>query len=253
VRPLGIRKLYLLPYSFNSAWFGYRSGIPLRRGIDKDLRGMLLTEPLPASTRDYTRHITREYAAVLQAGAFDPVAWSGLAVTGSAEYAGRIVFCPGAKFGPSKQWQGFRDLAALLSGERIVILGGADDDLEARAIAGQAPDRIVNLAGKTTLPEAAAIIAAGRCVVSNDSGLMHVAAFIGTPAAAVFGSTSPAWTRPLGRGARVLYTAESCSPCFSRTCRYGHYRCLTAITPRMVDRTVREIIHAPVGAQPGEL
>jgi heptosyltransferase-2 len=94
-----------------------------------------------------------------------------------------------------------------------------------------------------------ALIAAARGVVSNDSGLMHVAAAFGLPQVAVFGSTSPQHTPPLNDRARVLWlktmpgaSALDCQPCFERECRYGHLRCLTEITPAAVDHALDDAL-----------
>jgi heptosyltransferase II len=100
----------------------------------------------------------------------------------------------------------------------------------------------VNLAGKTSLAQAFALIAAARAVVSNDSGLMHVAAAFGVRQVAVFGSSSPLHTPPLNDRAQVLWLKEDpayqppldCSPCFQRECPLGHTRCLYDVTPEAV-------------------
>jgi heptosyltransferase-2 len=149
-------------------------------------------------------------------------------------YEGCVVFCPGAKFGPAKRWPHFRELALMLEHERIVVLGTAEDRDTADEIVRAAGDRVTDLTGKTSLTEAAAIMAGARAVVSNDSGLMHLAGFIGVPVIGIFGSTSPVWTRPLGCKTVVLASGEECSPCFRRTCRYGHYRCQEGIRPETV-------------------
>jgi heptosyltransferase II len=102
------------------------------------------------------------------------------------------------------------------------------------------------LAGKTSLREAMALIGAARGMVSNDSGLMHVAAAFGLPQAAVFGSTSPEHTPPLNPRARVLWLKDElkldCMPCFERTCRYGHTRCLTEVAPARVDHALSQAL-----------
>jgi heptosyltransferase-2 len=240
VRDAHFESLYLLPLSLSSAWFGFKTGIPRRRGLNTELRGLLLTQTLRAAVRNHTRHLIEEYAAVLETEPFDPEKWEGRVIRSAHDFSDCTILCPGALFGPAKQWQGFGRLAALLGGQRIVILGTAADQTIAAGIMEQVPAGITNLCGETTLPEAAAIIAAARVMVSNDSGLMHVAGFLGTPVVALFGSTAPAWTRPLGKAA-IAYTGEPCSPCFSRTCRYKHYRCLTAIMPESVAALVREM------------
>jgi len=104
------------------------------------------------------------------------------------------------------------------------------------------------LAGRTSLLDAIALIAASRGLASNDSGLMHVAAAFGIAQVAVFGSTSPLHTPPLSERARVLWLKEElqldCMPCFDRTCRFGHYRCLTSVEPSGVESALLQAASA---------
>jgi heptosyltransferase-2 len=234
VRAGGFHSIYLLPYSFSSAWFAFQAGIPVRRGLSLDIRGWLLTDPLPGALRNRSRHILHEYSEILQQPYLTPESWAGVSMAKEPAYEGCVVFCPGAKFGPAKRWPHFRELALMLEHERIVVLGTAEDRDTADEIVRAAGDRVTDLTGKTSLTEAAAIMAGARAVVSNDSGLMHLAGFIGVPVIGIFGSTSPVWTRPLGCKTVVLASGEECSPCFRRTCRYGHYRCQEGIRPETV-------------------
>jgi len=226
VRDQGFSSICLLPYSFSSAWFAYRTGIPVRRGLSHELRRFFLTEPLPWSLHDKKIHITREYAEILQAPFHLPEEWDGALVSPDERYAGSIVYCPGAAYGPAKRWPHFAKLATLQEEYRIVVLGTGDDSEAAQEIDLAAQGRVTDLTGKTSLKEVALIMAGARAVVSNDSGLMHLAGYIGVPVVGIFGSTSQVWTRPLGRMSMALTSVESCSPCFRRTCRFGHYRCL---------------------------
>jgi len=241
VRAGGFSAIYLLPYSFSSAWFAFRAGIPVRRGLAKELRGFLLTERLPGGLRDKSQHITKEYSEILRVPYREPEAWGGKTVPPDERYRGTFVYCPGAAYGPAKRWPHFAELARLQKDGRLVVLGTAADSDEARRIAAAAPGRAEDLTGKTSLVEAASIMAAAKAVVSNDSGLMHLAGFIGTPLVGLFGSTSPVWTRPLGRRSLIMQSDEPCAPCFERTCRYGHYRCQENITPEAVVGAVEEI------------
>ena len=134
-----------------------------------------------------------------------PPNWQGAEIDTSIEYAARIVFCPGSRYGPAKQWNGYKNLIELLPGKQIVILGDSTDSDTAESLESAAPDRVVNLAGKTTIVEACRIIAAAKAVVANDSGLMHLAGYCGTPVVGIFGSTSPTWTRPLGTRVGIAY------------------------------------------------
>ena len=103
------------------------------------------------------------------------------------------------------------------------------------------------MAGKTPLFDAMCLIASSRGMVSNDSGLMHVAAAFGVPQVAVFGSSSPEHTPPLSTKAKVLWLKNElqldCSPCFDRVCRYGHTRCLTELTPERVSVALAQTQH----------
>ncbi|NEX14958.1 MAG: lipopolysaccharide heptosyltransferase II [Prosthecochloris sp.] len=230
VRCRGFRSIYLLPFSFSSALFAVKTGIPHRRGLSREFRRLLLTDPLPGKLRDRSHHILREYAEILQTAYVSPEKWEGVPVPPEKAYPGSIVFCPGAKYGPAKQWNNFPDLGRQLTAERIVVLGTNEERAAAGEIVRSAPGRVTDLTGRTSLQEAAAVMSAARAVVSNDSGLMHLAGFLGVPVIGIFGSTSPAWTRPLGRHAVTMSGSEPCAPCFRRECRYGHYRCLDAVT-----------------------
>lgn len=112
------------------------------------------------------------------------------------------------------------------------MLGSSSDKKEAEQIRGK------NLVGQTTLDEAIDLIAAASCVVTNDSGLMHVAAATGTPQVALFGSSSPEHTPPRSPAARVVWLKIECSPCFARVCPLGHFKCMNDMS---VERVMREI------------
>jgi heptosyltransferase-2 len=160
---------------------------------------------------------------------------------------GYYVFAPGAEYGPAKRWPAghFSDLAAQLQ-HPVVLLGSAKESALCAEIAAQANARrrgaCLDLCGRTSLDQALAVIASARAMVSNDSGLMHVAAAFGTPQVAVFGSSSPLHTPPLSEKAHVIWLKNDstyqppldCAPCFQRECPLGHTRCLVDITPQQV-------------------
>jgi heptosyltransferase-2 len=141
------------------------------------------------------------------------------------------VFCPGAEYGPAKRWPYFPELALQMD-LPVVLLGSAADREACASIAGR------NLAGETTLDEAIELLSRARFVVTNDSGLMHVAAAVGTPQVALFGSSSPRHTPPLSPAARVLWLGIECSPCFARECPLGHFRCMRELP---VEQVLEEI------------
>ncbi|MDO9406095.1 MAG: lipopolysaccharide heptosyltransferase II [Polaromonas sp.] len=170
------------------------------------------------------------------------------------------VFAPGAEFGPAKRWPAahFAALASQLD-LPVVLLGSGKEAALCDEIAGPVnaalPGRCLNVAGKTTLIQALGLIAGSHSVVSNDSGLMHVAAAFGVPQAAVFGSSSPLHTPPLSDQAAVLWLKADpdyqppldCAPCFQRECPLGHTRCVNDID---ADRVLQALatVAAPAGS-----
>jgi heptosyltransferase-2 len=155
---------------------------------------------------------------------------------------GNVVLCPGAEYGPAKRWPAERygALAAALvaRGARVWLLGAQTDvpacEAVARAAGESCSASVTSLAGSTTLDEAIDLVAAADLVVSNDSGLMHVAAALDRPQVALFGSSSPAHTAPQSERARTVWLGLACSPCFARECPLGHLRCLREIEVRRV-------------------
>ena len=245
VRSGGFHTMYLLPFSFSSAWFAMKTGVPVRRGLSREMRRFLLTDPLPKdfinNNNNKLHHITHEYAEILDTPFSAPEEWHGVTVTPDKKYSGSIVYCPGAAYGPAKKWRHFPELSLLQDRYNIVILGSRRDGESAQEIVRMAPERVLDLTGKTSLQEVAAIMASARAVVSNDSGLMHLAAYIGTPVIGLFGSTSPVWTRPIGKKSIAFNVPEPCAPCFDKTCRYQHYRCLENITPNAVAVAMEQV------------
>ena len=136
-----------------------------------------------------------------------------------------VVLAPGAEYGPAKRWPArhFAELAALLAsrGFQAWLIGSAKDAQITAEVARLAQAPVVDLAGRTTLDEAIDVLSFAAHVVTNDSGLMHVAAALDRPTAAIFGSSSPEVTPPLSAHARVISLKLSCSPCFKRVCPLG--------------------------------
>jgi heptosyltransferase-2 len=148
-----------------------------------------------------------------------------------------VALCVGAEFGPAKRWPAahFAALARRLAseGRAVWLLGGPGDAGIGDEVAALAPEAI-NLAGRTTLSEAIDLISAAQAVVSNDSGLMHVAAALGRPVVGLYGATSPDFTPPLSPDAVILREDLPCSPCGERACPLGHLRCLNDLAPERV-------------------
>ncbi len=162
-----------------------------------------------------------------------------------------MVVCPGAEFGPAKRWpvEYFAQVSEwyLERGGQVWVLGSPKESKDADAlrlaVAESARGQLFNLAGKTSLLEAVDLMALASVVISNDSGLMHVAAALGRPVVALFGSTSPDFTPPLGpeNTIKIVATNEPCRPCFQRTCPLGHLNCLTRLMPDQVVSAVNQL------------
>lgn len=154
-----------------------------------------------------------------------------------------IGLMPGAEYGPAKQWPlaYFHQLAEWLAsdGYEVRIFGATKDQYAGDVIAQGLP-HTHNLCGKTGLADAVDLLADCRQVVTNDSGLMHVAAAVGTRVHAIYGSSSPAYTPPLTTNARTHYLGLECSPCFKRVCPLGHTNCLNKMEVASVYAAMKE-------------
>jgi heptosyltransferase II len=243
---------YVLPNSLKSALLPFLASIPRRVGYLGEARVGLLTHRLknpknkPPMVAFYSalsgdkQGLESDRPQLHIAPAQIEAVLKQLQLPSGGYY----VFAPGAEYGPAKRWPviHFAELAKSLA-HPVVLLGSAKEAelcAEISQIAGEG--KCLDLAGKTSLEHAFALIAGVRAMVSNDSGLMHVAAAFGVPQVAVFGSSSPLHTPPLNDKAQVVWLKEDaayqppldCSPCFARECPLGHTRCLYDVTPERV-------------------
>jgi len=154
--------------------------------------------------------------------------------------------CPGAEYGPAKRWPAeyYAEMAnvALKKGWEVWLFGSQKDAGVTANINTLTNNNCLDLGGKTSLGEAIDLMSLTHTVVSNDSGLMHVAAALGRKVIAIFGSSNPHHTPPMSKEAVILYLGLECSPCFERECPLGHLNCLKAIEPHMVIRSVPDLI-----------
>jgi len=153
-----------------------------------------------------------------------------------------VAFCPGAEYGPSKRWPArhFAELAKKLAalGYAVWLFGSGKDRAIGEEIAVASEGAATDLCGRTDLASAIDLLSLAEVVVSNDSGLMHVAAGVGRPVVALYGSSSPEHTPPLARAFRIVRTGIECSPCFARECPLGHFKCMNELAP---ERVMKEI------------
>jgi heptosyltransferase II len=243
---------YVLPNSLKSALLPLLAGIPKRVGYLGESRVGLLTHRIKNPPKTKRPPMVAFYSALsgdTDLGcdrprlylADDDVAHSLQAL--GLQRSGYAVFVPGAEYGPAKRWPAahFAQLAQQLD-VPVLLFGSGKDAALCDEIVDLAPTQCRNLAGKTSLVQAIHALSASKFIVTNDSGLMHVAAALDVPQVAIFGSSSPLHTPPLSSAAQVLWLkndaqyqpALDCAPCFERECPLGHTRCLNDITPQSV-------------------
>jgi heptosyltransferase-2 len=197
-------------------------------------RGEPVGEALPAALRPRLRSDARNLERLR-------------AVHGLMPNARLIALMPGAEYGPAKRWPAahYGALAAALAGTAadVIVLGSAKERAIGDEVAAHAAHaRVRNLCGATSLADAVDLLAAADAAVSNDSGLLHLAAGAGAPVVAIYGSSSPAFTPPLTDAAAIVSLAIECSPCFARECPLKHMRCLNDLAPPTVLQAVDTLL-----------
>ena len=227
------------PNSLRAALEAKLAGIPQRIGYARGGRGFLLTSTVPVPPRNPARLHQKFYYLDLATACGAPADDSLPELRRSSPAAKelQIAICPGAEYGPAKRWpiENYAAVAKHLAEQRkakLVILGAAGDAAIAASLAEQIPGA-ENRAGQTSLAEFIAALESSRLVIGNDSGAMHVASALGIPTVAIFGSTEPALTGPLGSRTTVLRHHVPCSPCFLRECPID-FACMTSIGPEKV-------------------
>ena len=252
LKPLGFDQAIVLPSSFKSALAPFLADIPRRTGFRGELRYGVLNDVrrLDAAGRKRMPRLVDRFAELADAAPTRPVLRVDdakrqrlLAHHGLTRDRPIVMLCPGADYGGAKRWpiRHFEDLArrCVEAGANVCIVGGKQDAKLGEALAAAAP--AVNLAGRTSLLDAVDLLSAASVVVSNDSGLMHVAAAVDVPVVGVYGSTSPTYTPPLSPRATVVESELPCRPCFRRECPFGHRNCLRGISAVQVFGALDEL------------
>ena len=261
LRGRGYLEAYVLPNTFKSALVPWLAGIPQRIGYRGETRYGLINvmhHDDPASPRPMTRFYAALAAAPGAAGGASPLPDPVLSVSAAQKLAARaalglaadapvVAFAPGAEFGPAKRWPAahFAELAQMIAQARpdvhILLLGSAKDAAACEEIAAAAP-QVRNLAGATSLQDAIALLAGALALVTNDSGLMHIACALQRPVVAVYGPTDPRHTPPLSALASVLWLHLDCAPCQQRSCPLGHHHCMANISAGMAWRPLAPLV-----------
>lgn len=256
IKKMNFDQAIVLPGSLKSALIPFFAGIPRRTGFVGEQRYGLLNDirklnktalplnverflALGSSDQDLPEQIPKP---VLQ---LDEQAQAAVREKFSLDTGKPLLaLCPGAEFGPAKQWpaEHYAALAAekLNEGWQIALLGSAADKDICAEINAACGGVCTNLSGVTSLTEVIDVLSLTDYVVSNDSGLMHIAAALERPLVAIYGSSSPDFTPPLSGNCRKIKLDLDCQPCFKRVCPLGHLDCLRKLSPELVLAEMKE-------------
>jgi len=255
LRGRGYSDAYVLPNTLKYALIPWLARIPRRVGYKGEMRyGMVNVmhhdDRPPRSMVPFYAALAHEPELPLQAKGFRPC----LVVGGEESEAvgqrlgidlGRplVVFAPGAEFGIAKRWPPAhygalaREVVRTVPGAQLALMGSPNDREtceQVQGFAGDAAASLINLAGQTSLDDAIALLAQATAVVSNDSGLLHIASALNRPVVALYGSTDPNYAPPLSDMARTVSLRLACSPCRQRECPLGHHDCMNKMTVERV-------------------
>lgn len=255
----GYQRAFVLPGSLKSALVPAFAGIPTRIGWRGEMRYGLIDDIRKLDKKRYPLMIERFAALAFEPGTALPDPLPAPELVSDPAEGERLrdeyelssdrpvlALCPGAEFGPSKRWpeEHYAALASakIAQGWQVWLFGSAKDEPVAQRIVDAVPDaeraHVTSLAGRTSLAEAIDLLACADAVVSNDSGLMHIASALNRPLVALYGSSSPSFTPPLGDRVATVKLDLDCQPCFKRECPLGHKRCLTELSVEHVLRAL---------------
>lgn len=254
LRAAHYRHCFVLPNSLKSALVPWLAAIPVRTGYLGEQRYGLLNDRRRLDKARLPRLVDRFAALAFADGAALPgrLPDPSLRVDAANQAIAQarlglrrdrtiVALCPGAEYGPAKRWPAahFAAIASAMhaQGRQVWIFGSAKDAAIGAEIVQLAPAAI-NLCGRTGLADAVDLLALSNLVLTNDSGLMHVAAAAGCRVIALFGSSTPDYTPPLSPRACAISLKLSCSPCFARTCPLGHTNCLQQLKPQQIQNTI---------------
>ncbi|QNM98155.1 lipopolysaccharide heptosyltransferase II [Chitinimonas koreensis] len=254
----------VLPNSFKSALIPWFARIPQRTGFVGESRYGLLNDARTLDPKALPQMVERFAILAETAGRPLPRPVPAPRMTVDPQTRDQAVqalgldvdrpvvaFCPGAEYGPAKRWPArhFAELARRLvsQGYAVWLFGSAKDQPETAAIAIEAGVPLVDLAGRTSLAQAIDLLSLAHLVVTNDSGLMHVAAALERPLVALYGSSSPEFTPPLNERAEIVTLDLDCSPCFERKCPLKHFDCMEKLGAELVESAIARVLTKPPG------
>ncbi|HGJ5876113.1 MAG TPA: ADP-heptose--LPS heptosyltransferase RfaF [Arsenophonus sp.] len=260
---------YILPNSFKSALVPFFAQIPLRTGWRGEMRYWLLNDIHILDKAAFPQMVQRYVALAYKRGSVNnvedipkPILWPQLSVTETEVVQSKhifhipdqlpiIGFCPGAEFGPAKRWPSYHyvKLAQLLfsaDGYQIVIFGSPNDhpigeDIR-QSLSADCRRHCFNLAGKTTLEQAVNLLASCRAVVTNDSGLMHIAAALNRPLVALYGPSSPDFTPPLSNQVEIIRLITGYHKVRKGGTESGYHQSLIDVKPERVSMALTKLL-----------
>ena len=253
----------VLPNSFKSALIPFFAQIPLRTGWRGEMRYGLVNDYRLLNKKNYPLMVQRYLALAFEKNAapLSEFPFPELVVDLSEknqllkQFALNLnkpvlVICPGAEYGPSKRWPEnyYAEVAAekIREGWQVWLMGSAKDkqvtDSLVNFLSEDKKQLVQNLAGATSLLQAIQLMALSQAVVTNDSGLMHIAAALKLPLVVVYGSTSPEHTPPLTHQVQIVTKGLECSPCFERHCPKTHNNCMKELLPESVITALNQLL-----------
>lgn len=256
----------ILPNSLKSAFIPFIARIPHRTGWLGEWRWLLLNDVRYLNKNKLPLMIERFMALALKKNGKLPKELPRPSLKVTTDNVTKTIaklqlqttkpilaLCPGAEFGPAKRWPTtyFAEVAQekIKAGWQVWLFGSVKDQIITQKIQQTTKNNCIDLAGKTSLAEAIDLLSLSEMVVSNDSGLMHIAAALNRPLVVLYGSSSPRFTPPLAEKVKILNLNLSCSPCFKRQCPLGHLKCLQDLLPHRVLEAMNELMPQLVRAQ----
>lgn len=241
----------VLPNSWKSALIPFFANIPLRTGYIGEMRWGLLNDARKLDKQILTMTVQRFVSLGLPINAKQPPDYpipklkidennqQSVSEKFQLNLPGKVLaLCPGAEYGPAKRWPAgyYAEIALekIKQGWQVWLFGSEKDSAVAGKINNKAKYQCINFTGQTNMAEAVDLMSLAEVVVTNDSGLMHVAAALNKKIVAIYGSSDPGFTPPLNAAAKVIDLKLDCAPCFKRECPLGHTHCLTKVSPQQV-------------------
>lgn len=249
LRKNNYQQAIVLPNSWKSALIPFLAKIPVRTGWLGEARWGLINDLRYLKKDKLPRMVERYVALGLDKNSSLPEDFPTPALSISKNIVAKqkkvLALCPGAAYGSAKRWPArfYANIAEqkIKSGWDVWLFGSNQDKPVIEEIQQLISSETRSLAGQIDLLQTVDHLAATDAVVTNDSGLMHIAASLNKPLVAIYGSTSPKFTPPLGKFSKILYQGISCSPCFKRECPLEHFKCMLDISPAKVLTALEEL------------